>query len=106
MYVYYNPNPDRVLVDDCVVRAICKLTGKDWERVYAELFVEGMNVHDWPWKNSVWGRYLVRKGFIPSLAPDICPECFTVKDFCKAYPYGTYLLAIGDHVVTVENLRR
>lgn len=101
MYIEFNPNPERKLVDDCVVRAICRLTGKDWERVYTELFVEGMHVHDWPWKNFVWGNYLVRHGFVQSLIPNTCPNCFTVKDFCVAYPRGSYLLAIGDHVVAV-----
>ena len=101
MFVKYNPHPDRKLIDDCVVRAICKLTGKDWERVFTELFVEGLYQHDWPRKNSVWGGYLLRHGYIQSLVPDTCPNCFTVKDFCMANPYGTYLLAIGDHVVTV-----
>ena len=101
MYIEFNPNPDRKLVDDCVIRAICKLTGKDWERVYTELFAEGLEVHDWPWKNYVWGNYLLRHGFEQSLIPNTCPRCFTVKDFCASYPTGSYLLAIGDHVVTV-----
>lgn len=101
MFKFYNPNPARIMVDDCVIRAICLLTGKDWERVYAELFVEGMQWHDWPNKNFVWGSYLIKKGYLQTLIPNTCPNCFTVKDFCLAFPEGIYLLAIGDHVVTV-----
>jgi hypothetical protein len=41
MFIFYNPNPKRKLVDDCVVRAICKVTGKTWHDVYYELTDEG-----------------------------------------------------------------
>lgn len=101
MFKFYNPNPDRLSTDDCVVRAICLLSGKDWERVYAELSVQGLRWHDWPNKNYVWGTYLIEHGYLQSLLPNTCPNCFTVRDFCVAFPEGTYLLAIGDHVVTV-----
>ena len=33
--------------------------------------------------------------------PNMCPPCYTVKDFCKDHPVGTYILATGSHVVTV-----
>lgn len=32
---------------------------------------------------------------------ETCPDCYTVQDFCEEYSEGTYLVAIGDHVVTV-----
>lgn len=31
---YYNPNPAGKRVGDCVIRAICKATGKDWTTVF------------------------------------------------------------------------
>jgi len=34
MFVYFNPNPDKRLVGDCVVRAICKLTDQDWDTIF------------------------------------------------------------------------
>lgn len=103
MFKFYNPNPDRILVDDCVVRAICLLTGKDWEQVYVELMAYGLRFHVWPNRNEVWATYLEEHGYLSTLVPNTCPNCFTVKDFCIAFPEGTYLLAIGDHVVTVMN---
>ena len=33
--------------------------------------------------------------------PEECPVCYTVEDFCREYPEGTYILATGTHVVTV-----
>lgn len=101
MFIEFNPNPERKIVDDCVVRAICKLFNKDWEYVYTDLYAEGLEVHDWPWKNYVWGRYLTKHNYIPKLIPNTCPDCFTVKEFCRLFPKGSYLLATGEHVVTV-----
>lgn len=103
MYVEYNPNPDRKLVDDCVIRAICKITNKDWEQVYTELMVEGLEVHDWPMKNYVWGRYLSNNDFTKHLLPDTCPFCYTTKHFCNDHPIGSYILATGTHVIAVVN---
>lgn len=101
MFIEFNPNPKRKLVDDCVIRAICLVTGKDWYTVRTELFLMGLHECDYEWKNYIWGGYLERIGFVQHLLPNTCPNCFTVKDFCKLFPIGTYLLAIGDHVVGV-----
>lgn len=103
MFIEYNPNPSRKLVDDCVIRAICKLTGQSWDAVYTELMILGMQFHDWPVKNYIWGRYLKDLGFDRTALPDTCPDCYTVKDFCKDYPYGDYILALDGHVVAVSN---
>ena len=39
MFIEFNPNPKKKLVDDCVIRAICLVTGKDWYTVRTELFL-------------------------------------------------------------------
>ena len=41
MYVFANPNPHKLITDDCVIRAISLATGKPWDDVYVELFVDG-----------------------------------------------------------------
>lgn len=101
MFIYFNPNPKGRVTDDCVVRAICKLTGMSWRDVYYDLCDEGAEVGEWGNRNFVWGRYLTRIGYEPFLLPNTCPDCFTVKDFCRLYSKGTYLLATGNHAVTV-----
>lgn len=103
MYIYYNPNPERKLVGDCVVRAICKLTNQDWDTTYWGICMEGALHHDMPSSNDIWNKYLIRNGYRKTLLPDTCPDCYTVRDFCDDYSVGKYLLAIGTHVVAVED---
>jgi hypothetical protein len=101
MFEKYNPNPAEKQVGDCTVRALSKALGQDWESIYSALVVEGMRLSDMPSANRVWGAYLKRQGFRRELVPDECPNCYTVKDFCRDYPTGTYILAIQGHVVCV-----
>ena len=100
-FIEYNPNPEGKRTDDCVIRAIAKVTGYDWERVYAELSVQGMKYHDLFEKNYVWINYLRGKGFNRYAIPNTCPECYTVEQFAEDHPRGTFLLGTGTHVVAV-----
>ena len=103
MYVFYNPNPSGKRVGDCVIRGISKITGQDWETTYIEIAVQGFMLYDMPSSNNVWAEYLRKKGFRRYVIPDTCPNCYTVKDFCKENQGGKYLLATGSHVVAVVN---
>ena len=58
MYVFANPNPHKIITDDCVIRAISLAEGKPWEDVYVELMVEGYIEKELPNANGVWGQYL------------------------------------------------
>ena len=100
-FVSYNPNPVGLKVGDCVVRALSKALGQDWEQTYIDLCVEGCLRCDMPSANAVWGAYLRRKGFEREIIPNTCPDCYTVEDFCADHPNGTYILALDGHVVSV-----
>lgn len=101
MFRYFNPNPDRSLVGDCVVRAICKLQNRRWEDVYVDICLEGLILHNMPSSNDVWGSYLMNCGYSRYSLPDTCPACYTVRDFCIDHPIGAFLLATGTHVIAV-----
>lgn len=103
MYVQFNPNPNGIYVGDCVIRAISKILDMTWENVYIELALQGYIMGDMPSSNAVWGAYLKHKGFIKQIIPDTCPDCYTIEQFCKDHPQGTYLLATGTHVVAVQD---
>lgn len=103
MFKYYNPNPYRNLVGDCVIRAISKATDQTWEDTYLDVAMLGYQLKDMPSSNEVWNAYLTgKKGFKRKMIPNTCPDCYTVRDFCEEHPKGEYILATGSHVVAVS----
>lgn len=96
-----NYNPHENHVDDCVIRAIATVTGKDWNDIYLDLAIEGYIEKDMPNGNILWGTYLLSHGFTKHSLPDTCPLCYTVRQFVKDYPYGKYILGDGSHVIAV-----
>ena len=100
-FEYYNPNPSRNLVGDCVIRAISKLMNKSWDDAYLDVAMQGFIDKDMPSSNAVWDNYLRTNGYKRVTVPDTCPMCYTVRDFTKDHPIGCYLLATGSHVIAV-----
>lgn len=103
MYIRYNANPIQNIVGDCVVRAISKVIDEEWEIVYLALAAQGFGMYDMPTSNEVWGTYLLSNGFSRFNIPNTCPICYSVKDFCKDYPKGSYVLGTGSHAIAVVN---
>lgn len=101
MFTYYNPNPKQKRVGDCVIRAICKVLDMDWDDVYIQLCLQGFKMKDMASSNSVWGSYLRSRGFLQITIPNTCPDCFTIRDFCKDNPQGTFVAGTGSHVVAI-----
>lgn len=100
-FIYENPNPEKNLVGDCVIRGIAILTDRPWEDVYFDIVVEGYNMYDMPSSNAVWSAYLKSKGYKKAIIPNTCPKCYSVRQFCQDHPYGKFLLATGSHVIAV-----
>lgn len=101
MFVEFNLNPDKKTVGDCTVRAIGLAMGLSWDDTHADLSMVSHFLHDMPSANVVWGEYLYLNGFRRHIIPNTCPACYTVKQFTRDYPIGTFILATGSHVVTV-----
>lgn len=101
MFVYFNENPLGKNVGDCVIRAILKAENKSWETVYSELCLQGFSMADMPSSNAVWGAYLSSKGYRRYIIPNTCPDCYTIGDFARDNPSGTFIVATGSHVVSV-----
>lgn len=98
-YVSYNPNPERKLVGDCVIRAIAKATNSTWEDTFLDIMMQAFCMHDIPSSNDVWGTYLSKHGFKRYIIPDTCPDCYTIKEFVEDNPNLEGILATGTHVV-------
>lgn len=101
MYIYLNLNPGNRIVGDCTIRAIALAMGEDWESIHADLSMVSHYLYDMPSSNTVWSEYLLLNGFTRHVIPNTCPACYTVRQFARDYPVGTYILATGSHVVTV-----
>ena len=101
MYVYYNPNPVAARVGDCAVRAISKVLNISWEDAYAKLAVNAFRMGDMPSSNAVIASVLRMNGFYRENLPNFCPDCYTVADFARNNPVGTYVLGTGQHVVAI-----
>ena len=102
MYRYYNPNPvGNNRVEDCSVRAISKALGIDWDEAFDKLANNAKNMGDMPSSNNVIASVLRMNGFYREGLPNLCPDCYTIRDFAYDNPVGTYVLGTGNHVVTV-----
>lgn len=101
MWIECNPNPLGRQTSDCVVRAIAIATRQSWRSVYQSLCKVGEIECEMPTSNHVWGLYLRSQGFEPFLLPESCPECVTVRAFCRYFSDGVYVIGTGTHAVTV-----
>lgn len=103
-YVFFNPNPYGKNTGDCTIRAICATLGYSWDQAYIALAAQGYEAKEMPDDNDVWQKFLVEHGFRVGVIPEVCRPCRTVRDFCRAFPDGKYVLHINGpvgHVIGV-----
>ena len=104
MFVKYNPNPASVhRVGDCAVRAISKALNIPWATAYIKLAINGIAMGDMPNANNVIASVLRQNGFTRMDIPTDCPDCYTVYEFAKDHPHGTYVAGTGIHVVCIDS---
>lgn len=101
MWIKYNPNPTGRFVGDCAVRAVAKALDISWEEAYDLITDAGYIMGDMPSSDSVWGAVLRQHGFYRQAIPNQCPDCYTVEEFARDNPDGTFVLGFGGHVATV-----
>ena len=99
MYEFVNINPCKKRLGDCVIRALSLALNQQWERTYIDLCIEGLCQCDLPSSNSVWGAYLLSKGFkkYPIL------DTLTFEEFATAHSKGLYVVGTGSHVAVVRD---
>lgn len=103
---YYQPNKKDLKDEygDCVIRALCKVTGKEWLEVFDDLTPYVREVQANPDAPQVYSKYLEDNGFkwvgITAKKGSKRP---TVQSFAKDHKEGTYILRVANHVVTVAD---
>lgn len=103
MWREYNPNPMSRRVGDCAIRAVAKALGMSWEDAFALVSANAFAMADMPSSDSVWAATLRQHGFYRAAIPNTCPDCYTAADFAADHPDGTFVLAFGGHVATVQD---
>jgi hypothetical protein len=99
---YFQPNPNKNdNVGDCVVRAMCKATGLDWDTVFKGLFDIAFEKKMMPNSDEVWQEYLIQRGFkYNKLTVKKGSKRPTVNEFATKNKQGTFVLRVANHVVT------
>lgn len=115
-FKYFNPNPaaetfksgkpKKWTRNDNVIRAVCKVSNKEWHNVYNDLFkisLKHCNVID---AKEVINDYLVNHlnmTFQTCGKPKQGDKRYTVQTFVDKFNIGTYILYLRNYYVAVIN---
>jgi len=104
LYRYHNPNPSKKEVGDCVERALCVATGRDWLSVYDELCIIGREVFAPPGWKSCYETFLRNNNFsYVGVSNKKGTKRPTVEEFVKLHKTGNYVLVVANHLVGVTS---
>lgn len=105
-YKYFQPNKKDIKdkYSDCVIRALCKATGKDWATVFNELIPISLEVQSMPNSKQVYERYLKQQGFkYQGISNAKGTKRPTVKSFSFSNKNIVAVLRVSNHLVTCSN---
>lgn len=96
-FVYYNANPKGETRNDCVTRAISLASDLPYQTIRKKLYYTAQLLNCEKLCVACY-RHLLDDVFEYEQVP-----CYglTVNDFADKHPYGTYLLRIDGHIVTL-----
>ena len=102
---YYNPNPRKKEAGDCVVRALCKATDKDWNEVYKRLCEIGLEEKAMPNEQVCYERFLQENGFVKiKIGIEKGSRRPTVNDMAIMSENGrSYVCRVASHIVTAKD---
>lgn len=95
MYKYYNANPYNRHIDDCVIRSISILTGRDWEDVFEELSDLASDV------GYMFENVPFVEDYLDKRYPRECHYSKTLKEFVEEHPKGKYAVTMDGHITAV-----
>ena len=97
MWKFYNANPQKNNVQDCVVRSISKAEGKTWDETYEELSkiaqMEGILLDDVDFVENYLDKRYRRQ----------CHHSKLVGEFMEEHPKGTFLITMPNHITVIQD---
>jgi hypothetical protein len=91
------------VIEDCYIRAISAALNVDWDTASDMVYEMAKSMGLTSGYDAAWGAVLRRHGFQRAVIPNSCPDCYTVRDFCKDHPSGVYVLKTPGHVLCVKS---
>ena len=103
LWAYYNPNPRDLDTCDCVIRALCAVTGKDWYEVFDKCCEIARENATMPNSNKLAIKRCEAFGLEPRTIarPKKGEKSLTVRAFCKQHPHGKFILSTVHHDLAV-----
>ena len=102
----YNPNPKGKNIGDCTLRAYCAAFDISWEEAFD--IASGIAK-----ENASMIQYVAEKVLLEHFNCTVSDEYnkktvkakdrITVAEYAETHPYGTYILKIRNHVVTLKD---
>ena len=107
-FVNYNANPKDKITDDCVIRALSRALGEEWDEVLMGLYAIALKYKYSLTDKKCYERYLKSKGWIKCKQPrKVDNTKYTGKEWCEWLnqhrEYGEHIIAHigGHHIVCV-----
>ena len=97
MYRYYNANPNKRHIDDCVIRSISLLTGKTWDETYDELSDIASD------DRLMFDSVEFVEDYLDDRYKRECNYSKTVGEFANEYPSGKYAVTMNGHITAIIN---
>lgn len=100
-YVFFNPHPKNEFRDDCVKRALVKLTGKSYQAIS-----DGLREHRKITGVRCFNDNPNPKSFAINIIGLTCTifdesERISVREFCARFPCGKYIASTNGHWVAI-----
>lgn len=102
---YFNPNPAKHEVGDCVVRALCAASGKDWDTIFAELSKIAFSLKCMPNDPMAYRKWLIDNGWVRTpISNKKGSKRPTVDEMAKRSKDGlVFVCEVANHIVTARD---
>ena len=95
MFRYYNANPNKRDIQDCVIRSLSVLKNRSWRSIYDELSDLAGDV------GYMFDDVLFVEDYLDDRYPRECHYSKTVGEFAREHPYGKYAVTMLGHITAI-----